>query len=124
MIKNQNTLATLQKRQSFKTAIAELFSKIFNKKEISNKQFHHCKTNIFLAKFTKSINPETSIKSLGNDSLRAKFYKQIQNELFPNCYCLSISMSYSIIITLINPGKFLATWVLALKQQESYLSYI
>ena len=61
MIKNQNTLATLQKRQSFKTAIAELFSKIFNKKEISNKQVHHCEKNIFLVKFTKSINSQTSI---------------------------------------------------------------
>ena len=77
MIKNQNILATLQKRQLSKTAIAELFSKIVNKKEISNKQFHHCNRTIFLAKFAKSINPQTSIKSLGNDSLRAKFFKQI-----------------------------------------------
>ena len=39
MIKNLNILATLQKRQTSKTAIDELFSKISNKKEISNKQF-------------------------------------------------------------------------------------
>ena len=56
MIKNQNILATLQRRQSSKTAIAELFSKIFNKKEISNKQFHQCDPNTFQAKFTKSLN--------------------------------------------------------------------
>ena len=56
MIRNQNILATLQRRQSSKTAIAELFSKIFNKKEISNKQFDQCDPNIFQAKFTKSLN--------------------------------------------------------------------
>ena len=61
MIKNQNILATLQKRQSSENAIAELFSKIFNKKEISNKQVHHCEKNIFPAKFTKFINSQTSI---------------------------------------------------------------
>ena len=83
MIKNQIILATLQKRQTSKTAIDELFSEISNKKEISNKQFHHCEANIFLEKFTKSINSQTNIKSSGNDSLTAKFYKQLSNELFP-----------------------------------------
>ena len=54
--KNQNILATqiiflsqlktlmksfMQKRQRFKTAIAELFRKISNRKKISNKQFRH-----------------------------------------------------------------------------------
>ena len=82
MIKNQIILATLQKRQTSKTAIDELFSEISDKKEISNKQFHHCKANIFLEKFTKSINSQTNIKSSGNDSLTAKFYKQLSNELF------------------------------------------
>ena len=63
MVKNQNILATLmiflsqlktliksfiQKRQTSKTDIAELFSKISNKKKVSNKQFHHCEANIFL----------------------------------------------------------------------------
>ena len=47
MIKNQIILATLQKRQTSKTAIDELFSEIFNKKEISNKQFHHCDAKIY-----------------------------------------------------------------------------
>ena len=46
----------IQKGQTYKTAIAELFSKIYNKNEISNKQFHHCEANIFLEKVTKSIN--------------------------------------------------------------------
>ena len=43
-------------------------SKIFNTKKISNKQFDHCRTNIFLEKVTKSINSQTNIKSLGNKS--------------------------------------------------------
>ena len=65
MIRNQNIVATLmifssqlkklmksftQKRQTFKTAIAELFSIISNTKKISNKKFHHCEANIFLRK--------------------------------------------------------------------------
>ena len=83
MIKNQIILATLQKRQTSKTAIDELFSEISNKKEISNKQFHHCEANIFLEKLTKSISSQTNIKSSGNDSLTAKFYEQLSNELFP-----------------------------------------
>ena len=47
MIKNQTILAPLQKRQTSKTAIDELFNEISNKKEVSNKQFHHCEANIF-----------------------------------------------------------------------------
>ena len=58
MKKSENILATLvtfpsqlktlmksfiQKRKTSKTTIAELFSKISNKKEISNKKFPHCK---------------------------------------------------------------------------------
>ena len=87
MIKSQNILASLQKRQTCKTATAELFIKISNKKEISKKspinlKFHHCEANIFLAKFTKFINFQKNIKSSG--SLRAKFYKQASNELFPS----------------------------------------
>ena len=75
MIKSQNILATLQKRQTCKGATAELFSKISNKKEISKKptinlKFHHCQANVFVAKFTKSINFQTNIKSSG--SIRAK----------------------------------------------------
>ena len=95
MIENLNILATLmiflsqlktfmksfiQKWQTSKTAIAELFSKISNKKEISDKQFHHCEANIFLHKVTKSINSQTNIKSSGNDSLKANFYKKFLNE--------------------------------------------
>ena len=95
MIENLNILANLmmflsqlktfmksfiQKRQTSKTAIAELFSKISNKKEISDKQFHHCEANIFLNKVTKSINFQTNIKSSGNNSLTAKFYKKFLNE--------------------------------------------
>ena len=94
MIKNQNILATLiiffcqletlmktfiQKRRTFKTAIAELFSKICNTKKISRRQFHHCHENIFVEKVTKCINSQTNIKSSGNDSLTAKFYKHLSN---------------------------------------------
>ena len=92
-IKSLNILATLviflsqlknsikgfiQKRQTSKTAIAELFSKISNKKKISNKQFHHCEANIFLEKVTKSINSQTNMKSSGNDSLTANFINTFQ----------------------------------------------
>ena len=68
----------IQKRQTSKTAIAELFSKISNKKKIWNKQFHHCETNIFLEKVTKSINSQTNMKSSGNDSLTANFINTFQ----------------------------------------------
>ena len=46
----------IQNRQTSKTAIAEIFSKISNQKKISNKQFQHCEAKIFLEKVTKSIN--------------------------------------------------------------------
>ena len=49
-----------------KTAIAELFSKV---------------SNIFLENVTKSIDFQTNFKSSGNDSLTAKFYKHLSNEL-------------------------------------------
>ena len=93
MIKNQNILATLmiflnelktvmksfiEIRQTSKTTIAELFSKTSNKNKISNKQFHHCKANIFLQKVTKSINSQKNMKSLGNDSLTANFINTFQ----------------------------------------------
>ena len=102
MIKSRNILATLmiflsqlktlmksfiQKTETSKTAIAELFSKISNKKKISNKQFHHCEANIFLEKVTKSINSQTNMKSSDNDSVTANFVNTFQ-------------MSYS--LTLIN----------------------
>ena len=89
MIRNQNILAILTiffsqlkdviknfiyKRD--KTAIAERFSKISNTKKISNKQFHF-ESNMFLEKVTKSINSQTNIKSSGNDSLTAKFHKDL-----------------------------------------------
>ena len=100
-IKSLNILATLviflsqlknsikgfiQKRQTSKTAIAELFSKISNKKKISNKQFHHCEGKIVLKNLTSSINSQTNIKSSGNDSVTTKFYKHLSNELTFNVY--------------------------------------
>ena len=93
MIKNENIVATLmifwsqlktltkssiQKRQTSKAAIAELLSKISNKKKISNKQFHHCEANIFLEKVTKSINSQTNMKSSGKDSLTRNFITTFQ----------------------------------------------
>ena len=93
MIKNQNILATLmifwsqlkalmksfiQNRQTSKTAIAELFSKISNEKKISNKHFHPCQANIFLEKVTKSINSQTNMKSSGKGSLTANFINTFQ----------------------------------------------
>ena len=45
MIKNQNIVTTLQKRQTSKTAIDKLFRKTSYKKETSNKPFHHVVSN-------------------------------------------------------------------------------
>ena len=44
--KKLNILATLLKRQTSKSTIDELFSKTYNKNEISNKQFHHFSRDI------------------------------------------------------------------------------
>ena len=71
----------IQRRQTYRTGIAETFSKTYNKKKISNKQFHHCEANIFLEKVTKSIKSQTNIKPLDCDSLTAKLYKRVLNEL-------------------------------------------
>ena len=61
----------IQKKQTYKTAIAEFFGKTYNKKKISNKKLHRCEGKIFLGKVTKS-NSQINIKSSGNDSLTAK----------------------------------------------------
>ena len=58
-------------------------SKISKTKKISNKQFDHCRANIFLEKVPKSINSQTNIKSLsnkssGNDSLNFTNRKILQ----------------------------------------------
>ena len=73
----------MQRRQTYKIAIAETFSKTYNKKKISKKQFHHCEANIFLEKVTKSIKSQTNIRSPGSDTLTAKLYKRVLNELSP-----------------------------------------
>ena len=73
----------IQKRLTCKTAIAERFSKTYNKKKIFNKQFHHCEASIFVEKATKSKNAQTDIKSSSNDNLNAKFYKNLSNEVSP-----------------------------------------
>ena len=137
MIKNQNILVNLmifliqlksfmksyvKKKQTSKTVIAELFSKISYKKEVSNKEFLHCEVNIFLETVTKSVNSQTNIKSSDSDSLTARFHKQLSGELSSVLKCLLI-ISYPIMFTFINPAKILAPWVLAL-EQDSYLSYI
>ena len=73
----------IKKGQTYKTVIAELFTKTYDKKKITNKQSHHCEPNIFLEKVRKSINSQTNIKSSGNDSLTTKLYKRVSNELSP-----------------------------------------
>ena len=65
-----------------KTATAELFSNISNRKNISNKKFHHYKAHIFLEKVIKSINSQTNTTSPATDSLTANFYKHLSNELY------------------------------------------
>ena len=73
----------MQKTQTYKTAFAELFNKTYNEKKTLNKQFHHFEVNIFLEKVTKSMSSQKNIKSPGNDSLIAKLYKRVSNELSP-----------------------------------------
>ena len=96
--------------------------KLITKRKFSNKQFHHCEANIFLENVTKSINSQTNLNSSGNDSLTAKLYKRVSNELSPILKCLS-KISNLIIFTFINPGKILAPCVSAL-EQESDLSHV
>ena len=73
------------KETSSKTATPEIISTIStsvsNRKKIWNKQFQHCEANNFLEKVIKFINSQTNIKSPGNDSLTAKFYIYLSNEL-------------------------------------------
>ena len=76
----------IQKRQTYKTGIDELFSKTHNKKKTLNKQFHHCQANIFLKKVTKSKNSKTNIKSSGSDSLTTKLSFQMNYLLSFNVY--------------------------------------
>ena len=73
----------MQKRQAHKSAIAELFSKTYTKKKISNERFHHCQANIFLEEVIKSINSQTNFKSSDRDSLTANIYKRVSYELSP-----------------------------------------
>ena len=68
----------IQKRQTTRTAIAELFSKICNKNKISNKKFQHGEANTFLEKVTKSIDSQTNMKSSGNNGLTANFINIFQ----------------------------------------------
>ena len=76
----------IPKRPTPKTAIAELLVKFLTKRKSQKKQFHHCETNIFLEKVTKSINYQTNINSSANDSLTAKFYQHLSNKLSFNAY--------------------------------------
>ena len=93
-IKSLNVLATLmiflsqlknsikgfiQKRQTSKTAIAELFSKISNKKKISQINNLSLPGKHFSRESTKPVNSQTNIKSSGNESLTVKFYKHLSN---------------------------------------------
>ena len=73
----------MQKTQTYKTVFAELFNKTYNEKKTLNKQFHHFEVNIFLEKVTKSMSSQKNIKSPVNDSLTAKLYKRVSNELSP-----------------------------------------
>ena len=113
----------IQKRQTSKTAIAELFSKISDKKKISNKQFHHCEANIFLEKFTKSINFQTNIKSSRNGSLTANFINKVFQMNYPITFINSILSNnayfYQSLENLSTMGVSSRTGVIS-----SYLSYI
>ena len=57
------------KETTSKTATAELFIKISNRKKISNKQFHHCEANNFLEKVTKPINSQKNSQCWPNSKI-------------------------------------------------------
>ena len=97
MIINQNILAILPKgifrsakkiyenlytkETTSRIAPTKFLSKISNRNKIPNEQFNLCETRIFLEEIIKSINSQTNIKSSGNDTLTAEFYKHFSKEL-------------------------------------------
>ena len=61
----------------------EFYSKIPNRKKISNEHFNLCEAETSLDEIIKSINFETNNKFPVNDGLKAVFYKYFSNELAP-----------------------------------------
>ena len=64
-------------------AINEPLNKIPTNKNISNEHFRLCEVEISLDVVVNAINSQKKKKSLGNDGLRAEFYKHFSNELAP-----------------------------------------
>ena len=71
------------KEANFKTFISKLFSKIPNRKKISNEQFQFCKATFSLEEVIKYVNSQSNSKCPGNNGLTAEFYKHFSNELSP-----------------------------------------
>ena len=84
--------SVIQKRQTLKTAIAELFGKISNTKKISNKQFHYCEANIFLEKVTKSINSVSSKSGVISAIYIKKVIKKILQTADPSHSSLDVTI--------------------------------
>ena len=57
----------MQERKVLKLPLMNFLVKFLTKK-ISNRQLNHCEANNFLEKVAKSINSQTNVESLGNDS--------------------------------------------------------
>ena len=83
MIKYQNILAILM---IFLSQLKPLMNSSIQQREIVIAEIFSKISNIFVEKVTKSINSPTNIKSTGNDSVKAKFYKHLSNELSFNVY--------------------------------------
>ena len=71
------------KKTISKTATIESFSKMPNRKKVSNERFNLCEAKIWLNEIIKSTNSQTSNNSPGNDGLTAEFYKNVFIELVP-----------------------------------------
>ena len=67
-------------KQSSAVATTECFSKVSNRKKISNEHFNFCEAEISLDEIIKFISSETNNKSPGNDGITAEFYKRFSNE--------------------------------------------
>ena len=81
--KKKKNYEKLYIKRSFTAATTEFVRKIPKRKKISNEHFNLCDAEISLDEIIKSINSETNKKLLGNDGLKAEFYKHSSNELAP-----------------------------------------
>ena len=67
-------------KQTLTVATTEFFSKISNRKKISDELFNLCETEISIDETIKSINSDIENKSPGKDSVTAEFFNHFSSE--------------------------------------------